>query len=483
MHHQHPGGAMQLTQRWLTFCAVLLILLSAGPARSADQELLKRLLDQIEKIPMVDTHSHVPLPLRDAQQFKEAGFHYDVSWLLGSTTYAGEFLYGTDWPETRKMLEINAHHAYYRPIRQALVDLYGLDPGEELTDDNVKAICARMDAKRREATWYGEVYHRANVRDVIAIEDQPDIDLSTGSQLTYTRLYPMWNVDFEIVYIATPLSEKETKKTGIQHRIDETEKHFGVKLHSLADMEALIDGEITKFFQRGGVGLKSTSAYFRPLNFDTQIPRKDAEAIFTEVVARKPPSEDSRRHLEDYLMTKVLQKLNQLKKPIQFHTGNQQNWNLVANSNPLELNKLLYDGQFSDVKFVIMHGGYPFTQEAITMVRYFPNAYLDLAWMTLFSPAAAKRALADAIDMLDGRQLMFGTDSANLEEMYGTVKFTRRVLAEVLAEKVESGFFTEEVALQIARRILYANAMELYNLEKSSGHAVEPTSSGQPGPQ
>ena len=457
---------MQLIRHSIKSCAVFLALLSTAPAWSTDQAMLNRLLEQIEKIPMVDTHSHVPLPVRDAEPSKEAGFHYDVSWLLGGTTYVGEFLYGKDWPETKKMLEINAHHAYYRPIRQALVDLYGLGPSEELTDDNAKPVSERMDAKRHDPTWYGEVYHRANVQEVITIEEHPFIDLSSGNQLPDTHFHPMWNVDFEIVYIATPLSEKERKKTGVQHRIDETEKHFGVKLHSLADMETLIDREITSFFQHGGVGLKSTSAYFRPLNFDTKVPRQIAEVTFAEVVARKVPLEDERRHLEDYLMTRVLQKLNQLKKPIQFHTGNQQNWNLVANSNPLQLNKLLYDGQFSDVKFVIMHGGYPYTQEAITMVRYFPNAYLDLAWMALFSPAAAKHALADAIDMLDGRQLMFGTDSANLEEMYGTAKFTRRILAEVLAEKVESGFLTEKVAVQIARRILYTNAMELYNLEE-----------------
>ena len=48
---------------------------------------------------------------------------------------------------------------YYSPIRRALVDLYGLDPSEELNDDNAKSISARMDAKRHEGTWYGEVYH------------------------------------------------------------------------------------------------------------------------------------------------------------------------------------------------------------------------------------------------------------------------------------------------------------------------------------
>jgi len=37
-----------------------------------------------------------------------------------------------------------------------------------------------------------------------------------------------------------------------------------VRLRNLADMEALIDREITSFFQHGGVGLKSTSAPRRP---------------------------------------------------------------------------------------------------------------------------------------------------------------------------------------------------------------------------
>ncbi len=131
------------------------------------------------------------------------------------------------------------------------------------------------------------------------------------------------------------------------------------------------------------------------------------------------------------------------------------------------LNSLFESGRFSNARIVVLHGGYPFTGEAITMVRYFkPTAYLDLAWMALFSPAAAKRSLSEAIDMLDGTQLMFGTDAANLEEMYGTVKITRRIMAEVLAEKIESGFLTEGPALRIARRILYTNAVELYGLEK-----------------
>ena len=360
---------MRSLRRWIRFCLAMAIMTRGGVARSSDQAVLHRLLDEIDQIPMVDTHSHVPLPDNDPQKLKDPNFHYDVSWLLGSTTYVGEFLYGNTWPETKKMLEINAHHAYYRPIRQALVDLYGLNPDAELDDANAKTISERMDKEHRSPDWYSEVYRRALVQHVIHIEEHPDHLPESGSP----GIHAMWNVDFEIVYVASPLSEKEQKETGFHHRIEQTEKRFDVKLHNLADMEALIDREITKFFADGGVGLKSTSAYFRPLDFDTKVPRPVAEEVFAEVVARKTPTEAKRRHLEDYLMTQVLKKLNQLKKPIQFHTGNQQNWNLVAISNPLGLNKILYDGQFSDVKFVIMHGGYPYTEEAITMVRYFPE--------------------------------------------------------------------------------------------------------------
>lgn len=378
---------MYRSSRALAGGLLLLVALWPLPASGADQKLVDELLIEIAKMPMVDSHSHVPLPMQDAEKLRDPAFRFDVSWLLGDATYVGEFLYGKDWAETKKMLAMNSQHAYYRPIRQALVDLYGLDPKEELSDENVADISTRMAAKRRDTeSWYGEVYRRAGVRHVIWLEGHPGIDTAPdnqslqignpGNALPYTTYHAMWNVDSAIVFIATSLTDKEKQQTGFQSRIDQTESHFGINLRNLADMEGFIDRAITEFFRRGGVGLKSTAAYFRPLNFDIKVPREEAETLFTQVVARKVLPQDKRTRLEDYLMTKVLQKLNQLKKPIQFHTGNQQSWNLVANSNPLGLNRLLYDGDFSNVKFVILHGGYPFTQEAITMVRYYTQCLL-----------------------------------------------------------------------------------------------------------
>lgn len=431
----------------------LLCTAAVWAAPAATGSLADRLFVKLQAIPLVDSHTHLPDPRHFMDGFKDK--KYDVVALLGGGTYVSEFTSGNTWDEVKKSLAVNAHHAYYRPILEAFRDLYGLAPNAELDDSNWKAVSDRMDAAHRDPKWYDEVLRkRANVSHLVWL----DSDNRGQAEMPDARYHPIWNID-GFVYLADP--DKKTKRWPL----DGLREKFKTRISTLRDMESLIDHEIDSFFARGGVSLKSTSAYFRSLDFNDEVSRTTAEPLFNKVRKEQSLSKTQRKDLEDYLMTRVLTACARGNKPFQFHTGNQQNWNVVANSNPLGLNNLLYSGRWWNVKFVILHGGYPFTKEAITLTREFNNCYLDLAWMALFSPAAARQTLSEAIDLLAGNQLMFGTDCANLEETYGTVKFTRKILAEVLAEKIESGFLTEAPALAIARRILNTNAMELYGLK------------------
>jgi hypothetical protein len=98
--------------------------------------------------------------------------------------------------------------------------------------------------------------------------------------------------------------------------------------------------------------------------------------------------------------------------------------------------------------------------------------------MTLFSPAAAKRALSDAIDMLDGRKLMFGTTARTWKKCTVQSSIHIEYSPRFWLRQSGVGFLTEGAAMQIARRVLYSNAMELYNLKVPSDHAVEPVAGG-----
>lgn len=57
---------------------------------------------------------------------------------------------------------------------------------------------------------------------------------------------------------------------------------------------------------------------------------------------------------------------------------------------------------------------------------------------------------------------MWGGDCNHTEGIYGATEFTRRCLAEVLAEKVERKELTEDDAMRIGRQIMRDNALELF---------------------
>lgn len=55
-----------------------------------------------------------------------------------------------------------------------------------------------------------------------------------------------------------------------------------------------------------------------------------------------------------------------------------------------------------------------------------------------------------------------GPDRNHAEGIYGATEFTRRCLAEVLAEKADRGDLHEDYALRIGKQILRENAFALF---------------------
>jgi len=61
--------------------------------------------------------------------------------------------------------------------------------------------------------------------------------------------------------------------------------------------------------------------------------------------------------------------------------------------------------------------------------------------------------------------MMLGGDNWHVEETYGAMKTARRLIAEVLEEKLASGYFSRATAERLARRMLHDNAREFFQLE------------------
>jgi hypothetical protein len=93
----------------------------------------------------------------------------------------------------------------------------------------------------------------------------------------------------------------------------------------------------------------------------------------------------------------------------------------------------------------------------------------------------AKRAYHEWLEAFPSNRIMWGADCNHAEGIYGATEFTRRAIAEVLAEKIDRGDLSEEHALHIGRQILRENALELFpqlrsRLWKQGGTLAPPAS-------
>jgi predicted TIM-barrel fold metal-dependent hydrolase len=242
--------------------------------------------------------------------------------------------------------------------------------------------------------------------------------------------------------------------------------NYGKKITSLASYEALVDSLFGQDVKSGIQGAKFGVAYGRSLKFD-DVPRTVAEEVFEKMKAdpqRIFPFNEA-KPLQDYIFFRLLGLCEKNSLPVQIHTGLQTGTgNDITNSDPSGLVKAFF--KFPNLKFCLLHSGYPYGGEMATIAKTFANVYLDMAWTALISPTVASRYLEEFIETVPVNKIMgYGGDSQTVEGAYGASVLARESVAEALINRVKAGYLTETEALDIARKILRENALKIYDLK------------------
>ncbi len=106
---------------------------------------------------------------------------------------------------------------------------------------------------------------------------------------------------------------------------------------------------------------------------------------------------------------------------------------------------------------------HPYQGELAVLVKTFPNVYADFCWTHTISAPPARRALHEMMETAPINKILgFGGDYFYAEMSYAHSRMARHGIAQVLWEKVESGFCTEDEALEIAQMVLHDNPAQLY---------------------
>ena len=220
----------------------------------------------------------------------------------------------------------------------------------------------------------------------------------------------------------------------------------------------------------GAVAQKFEAAYLRSLDFD-KVERSAADAIYTRYVAKGGAPEAEYKPLQDFLFRYIAAECGRLGMAVHLHTNaGAGGYFQVSGANPLLLESVLNDPDLRKTKFVMLHGGWPFTRE-ITALLTKPNAWLDFSSQSLaLTPATLAGILREWLEYVP-EKVLFATDaypdSAEMgweESGWIAARAGRRALAIALTEMLRSGEITRERGSQLARMVLRDNAQALYGL-------------------
>jgi hypothetical protein len=211
----------------------------------------------------------------------------------------------------------------------------------------------------------------------------------------------------------------------------------------------------------GLVGLKSIIAYRAGLAIERPAPADAARALAeTRSAWGGRPGRLTAKPLLDHLLPLAAEWAAANGLPLQLHTGFGDRDLDLRLANPLHLRPLLEDGALASGPLVLLHGGYPFVREAAYLASVYPNVYVDcsLAAPLLAGPGLT-RALEELLALAPVTKLLYGSDAWGIPEWFWlAARAARRALGEALA------WLPPGEADWAARRILHANAAELYRL-------------------
>jgi len=415
------------------------------------------LADHLQQIRIMDTHEH----MHKESEWVNAGpkdvledlfsnyIPADLAVAGASAEALKRLADGSDpdvegrWAGIEPAFQAVRHTGYGEAVRLLAKSIYGMD---EITPDALRAAAPTLAGLRRPGErrrLLGDVALLDHIQtDDFCIECLPD-----ASDPEFF-LYDLGWAPF------------------CGGRIDAGELHekTGVTVTSLATLREAFEAAFHAHGRRA-VAVKSQHAYARTLQW-THRSDAEAEAVLARSLAGRELEEDERLLLGDWCWEEGARLAGEYDLPFKIHTGYYagSGYMDVDFIRPGHLCPLLV--KHKNVRWVLMHIGYPYDHEMLAMAKHFPNVWVDLCWAWSINPHASMAFVRSFLHAAPANKLFgFGGDTFWPTSAVAYGAQARHWLTRTLQAEVDAGDFTEREAIDTATRLLRTNQAACFDLQ------------------
>ena len=423
--------------------------------------LREELYEAICQTPVIDVHSHVDRARLSPPDAGTLMFYHMLMYCLRAAGVPDEKMWSDggmhgqgrpmdEWFEAWPAIE-NTGFAWW--LKSILRDLYGFD--EPLTRESYPRLEAVFAAKAAGAEWPREVLAKGNVRRVL-------------SSTFYGPALQPGQFDGHVRFTFERAPTGGTSEFWPwRDRLAGWARRFGREISS----SARLDEATAAFYEQGDwsdkhalVSWISSMADFRPVDTVT------VDRLLADALAGKPVEAEASRLLDAAITRATCRAIRgktrvfQICYGVQFLTREPKSVHPVQRAAPEFAGTLGYLlGEFPDLHFNLLNGYEPDEPLLCALAQGYKNVSLGCFWWQTFYPSVMHQALLRRLDMVPASRLMgYFSDGYSVDHVYGRLALVRRVLAKVLAEKVEDGQYTKPQAVRIAREILFETPRRIF---------------------
>jgi uncharacterized protein len=244
------------------------------------------------------------------------------------------------------------------------------------------------------------------------------------------------------------------------YRIEPVMVRLGEECETFADFQEKYRAELSSELKKDGVvGLKSIIAYRSGLEISPMIEKLAAEE-YNEFRAN---TRSRVKNLRDYCLHIAMEECTASDKVMHIHTGIGDGEVVLPKASPSFLLEMLRDEKYQDTKVHLVHGGYPWIEEAAFITSVLPNVYMDISLQNPFSGHGVKRILSQVFEFAPFDKVMYGSDAFTVPEMnWLGVHLFKECFEDVLNSWIESDYMDADTARVIGEMVLYRNFQNVY---------------------
>lgn len=424
----------------------------------------RQIFEKLSGIPLFDVHTHM-----DASHLSARGLHDVLLYhMVVSDLYSAGCQYGARLSENPDENEIESRIESALPfiqyiqntscfweVRIILKDLYGWD--QPITKENWKEIHKIISEKSKNPSWPREVLKRAGITRVCT-----ELWRGHGGIADDVLQYSLeW-----AFFTRCQWGQFDTALLELEHAWGQEEP--GAPLPVTMDRSSLKLKKVIKTIDDVKEAIKhyceripydkvlSTASH---LSTDMDYRRVTEEEMEQALLNRQAAGAKERDIYANYINEQYLSKIERSGKdivlqfsigaePLPFETGSK-----LRTETLFELAQIF--SRHSGVKFSMFLSSEHQNQTMCTLSRELPNVSMAGYWWHNFFPLSIRKVMGERLDMIAAnKQLGFFSDAYCADWVYAKAFIVKKQIAEVLAEKIEQGQYTEEQALYVARQIL-----------------------------